>query len=110
MGDFRFQIGDEVRVVTHPGAPRGTIVARWAGTELGDPYGENVYQLSSFVTKQRESSLELYRSPSDRLASEGSVPACDPRTSICRIASASRSDSRALPSKISAEAVSPRCL
>jgi hypothetical protein len=54
---FRFEIGQAVQVLTHPARPLGTVVARWAGTALGDPHGENVYQLSSFVTKQRESSL-----------------------------------------------------
>ncbi len=54
---FRFEIGQTVRVCTHPAQPTGTVVARWPGAALGDPYGENLYQLSSFVTKQRESSL-----------------------------------------------------
>ncbi len=58
MGEFRFAIGQEVRVRTHPSKPLGTIVARWTGEELRDVYGENIYQVSSFVTKQRESSLE----------------------------------------------------
>lgn len=54
---FRFEIGQAVQVLTHPARPVGTVVARWPGEALQDPYGENIYQLSSFVTKQRESSL-----------------------------------------------------
>ncbi|MFB3817428.1 MAG: hypothetical protein ACE147_07185 [Candidatus Methylomirabilales bacterium] len=54
---FRFDLGEVVQVQTHPARPLGTVVERWAGAALGDPYGENIYQLSSFVTKQRESSL-----------------------------------------------------
>ncbi len=57
MQAFRFEIGQHVRVTTHPGQPPGVIVARWRGEELDDPYGENIYEVSSFVTKQRESSL-----------------------------------------------------
>ncbi len=56
-GNFRFEIGETVRVVTHPARPRGTILARLTGAEARDPYGENVYVVSTFVTKQRESSL-----------------------------------------------------
>jgi len=58
MGTFRFALGDRVRVVTHPARPVGTVVARWTGQELQDPYGENIYAVSVFVTRQRESSLE----------------------------------------------------
>jgi hypothetical protein len=54
---FRFAIGAAVQVHTHPARPLGTVLERWAGAALGDPYGENIYQVSSFVTKQRESSL-----------------------------------------------------
>lgn len=54
---FRFEVGETVVVRSHAGRPPGTIVARWPGAELEDPYRENIYQLSSFVTKQRESSL-----------------------------------------------------
>jgi hypothetical protein len=54
---FRYEIGQAVQVVTHHARPAGTVVARWHGEALSDPYGENLYQLSSFVTKQRESSL-----------------------------------------------------
>ncbi len=57
MGTYRFAIGQHVRVTTHPAQPPGVIVARWTGGELGDPYQENIYEVSSFVTKQRESSL-----------------------------------------------------
>ncbi len=57
MQAFRFEIGQHVRVTTHSGQPPGVVVARWRGEELGDPYGENIYEVSSFVTKQRESSL-----------------------------------------------------
>jgi len=44
-------------VLTHPARPLGRVVERWTGADLGDPYRENIYQLSSFVTRQRESSL-----------------------------------------------------
>jgi hypothetical protein len=54
---FRFAVGQPVQVCTHPARPLGTIVGRWPGAAFGDPYGENIYQVSSFVTKQRESSL-----------------------------------------------------
>jgi hypothetical protein len=57
MGVFRFEIGQRVRVVGHPARPVAIIVRRWTGTELGDVYGENIYEVSGFVTKQRESSL-----------------------------------------------------
>ncbi len=57
MEGFRFAIGQHVRVITHPAQPLGVVVARWRGEELGDPYRENICEVSSFVTKQRESSL-----------------------------------------------------
>ncbi len=57
MQAFRFEIGQKVRVLTHPAQPPGIVVARWRGEELSDPYRENIYEVSSFVTKQRESSL-----------------------------------------------------
>jgi hypothetical protein len=57
MGVFRFEIGQRVRVVGHPARPVAIIVRRWTATELGDVYGENIYEVSGFVTKQRESSL-----------------------------------------------------
>lgn len=57
MGRFRFDINQHIRVITHPARPPGIVVARWTGDELKDPYGENLYEVSSFVTKQRESSL-----------------------------------------------------
>ncbi len=54
---FRFEIGQQVRVITHPAQPPGVVVARWRGNELGDPFRENIYEVSSFITRQRESSL-----------------------------------------------------
>jgi hypothetical protein len=57
LAAFRFEIGQRVRVVTHPARPVGIVVARWTGEETRDGYAENIYALSSFVTKQRESSL-----------------------------------------------------
>lgn len=30
---------------------------RWPGVELRDPYDENIYQVSGFATRLRESSL-----------------------------------------------------
>jgi hypothetical protein len=67
---FRFEIGQPVQVVTHPARPQGTVVARWPGRALDDPYGENCYQLSSFVTKQRESSLAPGEGPRTEPAPE----------------------------------------
>ncbi len=57
MKPFRFEVGQRVRVVTHPAQPVGTVVARWTAEEMADVHGENVYAVSVFVTKQRESSL-----------------------------------------------------
>lgn len=65
---FRFELGAPVQVHTHPARPLGTVLERWTGAALGDPYGENIYQVSSFVTKQRESSLAS--APAD-----GKIPA-----------------------------------
>ncbi|HXH83691.1 MAG TPA: DUF1080 domain-containing protein, partial [Candidatus Tectomicrobia bacterium] len=61
---FRFDVGDRVRVVTHPAQPWATVTARWAGDAGADTYGEHIYAVSGFVTRQRESSL----------AGEGFVP------------------------------------
>ncbi len=58
MSAFRFELGQRVRVITHSARPVGIIVERWTGAEMRDLYGENIYSVSSFVTKQRESSLE----------------------------------------------------
>ncbi len=58
MSAFRFEIGKRVSVITHPARPVGFIVERWTGVEMRDVYRENIYSVSSFVTKQRESSLE----------------------------------------------------
>ncbi len=60
---FRFEIGQRVRVITHPAKPLGTIIDRWTGKEMRDVYDENIYSVSSFVTKQRESSLEAAPPP-----------------------------------------------
>lgn len=54
---FRFDVGDRVRVLTHPAQPSVTVTSRWAGDAVGDTYGENIYAVSGFVTLQRESSL-----------------------------------------------------
>lgn len=54
---FRFDLDEPVRVVTHPARPRATITARWSGDEVQDAYGENIYAVSSFITRQRETSL-----------------------------------------------------
>ncbi len=59
MSAFRFEIGQRVRVITHPAKPVGCIVERWTGVEMRDVYGENIYSVSSFGMKQRESSLEV---------------------------------------------------
>ncbi len=58
MSAFRFELGQRIRVITHPARPAGIIVERWTGAEMRDVYHENIYSVSSFVTKQRESSLE----------------------------------------------------
>ncbi len=58
MPPFRFELGQRARVVTHPARPVGVITARWTAEEMADVHGENVYAISVFVTKQRESSLE----------------------------------------------------
>ncbi len=63
MPPFRFEIGQRVRVVTHPARPIGTVVARWTAAEMADVHGENVYAVSVFVTRQRESSLEAVAEP-----------------------------------------------
>jgi hypothetical protein len=55
---FRFEVGQRVRVVTHPAQPVGTVTARWTAEEMADVHGENIYAVSVFVTRQRESSLE----------------------------------------------------
>jgi hypothetical protein len=36
----------------------GTVTARWTAEEMADVHGENVYAVSVFDTRQRESSLE----------------------------------------------------
>lgn len=62
---FRFELGQRVRVVTHADRPVGSVTARWSGAELRDPYGENIYAVSVFVTRQRESSLEPVAEPEE---------------------------------------------
>ncbi|MGH7277579.1 MAG: 3-keto-disaccharide hydrolase [Candidatus Rokuibacteriota bacterium] len=54
---FRFDIGDHVRVVTHPARPAATVVGRWPGERFADAYDDNVYAVTGFVTRQRESNL-----------------------------------------------------
>lgn len=58
MRPFAFELGQRVRVTTHPARPVGTVTARWTAKETADVHSENVYAVSVFVTKQRESSLE----------------------------------------------------
>ncbi len=58
MPPFRFEPGQRARVVTHPARAAGVITARRTAEEMADVHGENVYAVSVFVTKQRESSLE----------------------------------------------------
>jgi hypothetical protein len=53
----RFDVGDRVRVLTHPDRPWAVVTAWWPAETTGDTYGENVYAVSGFVTLQRESSL-----------------------------------------------------
>jgi len=54
---FRLNVGDAVRVLTHPAQPPAVVVERWEGRALDDPYDENIYAVSGFVTRQRETSL-----------------------------------------------------
>jgi len=54
---LRFEVGERVRVLAHPAQPVGEIIARWTGAEAGDTHGEDVYAVSGFVTRQRESGL-----------------------------------------------------
>lgn len=54
---FRYDIGERVAVWTHPARPAGEVTDRWAGAEIGDPYGQDAYAVSGFVTRQREASL-----------------------------------------------------
>lgn len=54
---FRLDLGATVRVLTHPAQPRAVVTERWEGRALDDPYDENLYAVSGFVTRQRETSL-----------------------------------------------------
>jgi hypothetical protein len=56
-GAFRFAVGEEVRVITHPARPLVTVTARWPGQAFEDVYHQNIYSVSGFVTRQRESNL-----------------------------------------------------
>jgi hypothetical protein len=55
--EFRFEVGDRVRVLTHPAQPWVAVTWRWSADAAGDVHGENIYAVSGFVTLQRESSL-----------------------------------------------------
>lgn len=54
---FRFAMGQPVQVITHPARPVVTVTARWPGQALDDPYDQNIYAVSGFITQQRESNL-----------------------------------------------------
>lgn len=54
---YRFAVADRVRVVTHPARPLATVVERWPPGAFRDVHDENIYAVSGFVTRQRESSL-----------------------------------------------------
>lgn len=54
---FRFSVGEQVRVITNPARPLVTVTARWRGEAFQDVYGQNIYAVSEFVTRQRESNL-----------------------------------------------------
>jgi hypothetical protein len=54
---FRFVLGEQVRVLTHPARPLVTVTARWRGGAFQDVYDQNIYAVSGFVTRQRESNL-----------------------------------------------------
>ncbi len=54
---FRFDVGEQVRVVSHPQRPLAVVTGRRDAAEAGDVHEENVYAVSGFVTQQRESSL-----------------------------------------------------
>lgn len=54
---FRFAPGDRVQVLTHPERPVTEVVARIPADVTGDFYGEPIYEVRGFVTRQRESSL-----------------------------------------------------
>lgn len=54
---MRFQVGERVQVLAHPAKPVGEITERWTGAEAGDTYDEDIYAVSGFITRQRESNL-----------------------------------------------------
>ncbi|MBI2217050.1 MAG: DUF1080 domain-containing protein [Candidatus Rokubacteria bacterium] len=54
---FRFELGERVRVLTHPAQPAVAVLERWPGEAWNDVYDEPIYAVSGFVTRQRESSL-----------------------------------------------------
>ncbi|MGH7342994.1 MAG: 3-keto-disaccharide hydrolase [Candidatus Rokuibacteriota bacterium] len=56
-GAFRFAVGEQVRVITHPARPLVTVTARWRGQAFEDVYDQNIYAVSGFVTRQREPNL-----------------------------------------------------
>jgi hypothetical protein len=50
-------VGEQVRIVTHPARPLVAVTARWRGQAFQDVYDQNIYAVSGFVTRQRESNL-----------------------------------------------------
>ena len=58
MPEFRFAMGQHVRVLTHLYKPIAVVEQSWPGEAWNDPYGENIYQVSGFLVKQRERALE----------------------------------------------------
>lgn len=56
-GAFRFAVGEHVWVITHPARPLVAVTARWRGPAFEDVYDQNIYAVSGFVTRQRESNL-----------------------------------------------------
>lgn len=56
--NFRFRVGQRVRVRTHAGKPVVIVEERWPGSAWNDPYDENIYRVGTFLVKQRERALE----------------------------------------------------
>jgi hypothetical protein len=47
---MRFERGERVRVLAHPARPMGEITGHWTSADAEDPYGEDIYAVSGFVT------------------------------------------------------------